>query len=120
VNADGLGGMIQFGARAEHVLGMEVLSIGRSADSKDDCLMELSGRYLFLHVALRGGWIWVSACGMDEGDQPEFLFNVGDGPAGWTTVSKFVQALERSGLKSLQERPIQLGEPGSPDCFAIS
>ena len=35
------------------------------------------------------------------------------------TVSKFVQALERRGLKSLKERPIQLGEPGSPDCFAI-
>jgi hypothetical protein len=56
---------------------------------------------------------------MDEGDQPGFLFNVGDGPAGWLTVSKFVQALERSGIKSLKKRPIQLGEPGSPDCFAI-
>jgi hypothetical protein len=99
---------------------MEVMSIGRSAESKDDCLMELSGRQLLVQVALRGGWVWVSACGLDEAASPELLFNVGDGASGWATVSKFVQALERSGRKSLQERPIQLGTPGSRDCFVIS
>ena len=119
MSPDGLGGMIRFGAWAESVLGIEVMSIGRSADSKDDCVMELSGRQLFVCVALRGGWIWVSACGMDEADSPELLFNVGDGPEGWQTVSKFVQALERSGITSLTPKPIELGEPGSPDCFVI-
>jgi hypothetical protein len=51
--------------------------------------------------------------------EPQFLFNIGDGPTGWTTIRRFLQALERSGLKSLRSRPIQLGEPGSPDCFVI-
>ena len=120
MSPDGLGGMIQFGAWAEVALGMEVMSIGRAADSKDDCLMELSGRQLFMHIALRGGWIWVSACGMDEADSPEFLFNVGDGVSGWATVSKFVHALERSGLTSLRAKPIELGTPGSSDWWVIA
>jgi hypothetical protein len=119
MNPDGLGGLIKFGAWAENVLGMEVMSIGRSADSKDDCVMELTGAQLLVRVALRGGWIWVSAGGMDEGEPPQFLFNAGDGPAGWVSVSKFVQALERSGIRSLKERPIQLGEIGL-DCFVIA
>jgi hypothetical protein len=60
----------------------------------------------------------VSGGSLDEAElQP--IFNVGDGPAGWTTVRKFVQALERSGIKSLKERPISIGEVGSIDAFVI-
>ena len=94
---------------------MEVLSLGPSAQNaitKEDCVLEVSGRQLFLRITLRGTWVWLYACGMDEGEQPQLIFNVGDGPQGWTTVRKFVLALERSGVKSLRTRPIQLGQVG--------
>jgi hypothetical protein len=111
--------MVRSGLWCEHVLGTEVLSIDRAALAKEDCVMELAGRSLSVRVALRGGWIWVSACSMDEADQPELLFNIGDGPEGWTTVRRFVAALERSGIRSLHPRPLQIGETGSPDSFVI-
>ena len=111
--------MVRTGAWLDSVVGTEVLSIGRSAIAQDDCVMELCGSQLLIKIALRGGWIWVSACGMDEADQPELIFNIGDGREGWVTVRRFIQALERSGIKSLRERPIEIGEPGSSDSFVI-
>ena len=93
----------------ERVLGTEVLSIGRAALAQEDCVMELVGAQLYYRVALRGGWIWVGAAGLDEGDLPP-LFNIGDGPSGWVTLRRFIQALERSGITSLRERPVQIGE----------
>jgi hypothetical protein len=68
-----------------------------------------TGRELFVRITLQGTWIWIFATGMDEGEPPQFLFNVGDGPAGWVTVRRFVAALERSGIKSLRQRPVELG-----------
>jgi hypothetical protein len=41
------------------------------------------------------------------------------GPEGWTTVRRFTAALERSGITSLRERPIKIGDSG-PDGFVIS
>jgi hypothetical protein len=49
---------------------------------------------------------------------PEALFNIGETQEGWTTVRRFVRALENSGLKSLRERPIRIGETG-PDAYTI-
>ena len=103
----------------ERVVGLEVLYIGRPANSKIDCLVDLSGSQLFYRVAMRGNWLWLYGCGMDEPDQLEFLYNCGDGPSGWSLTRRFIQALERSGIKSLKERPIQLGEVGSVDAFVI-
>jgi hypothetical protein len=60
----------------------------------------------------------VAADSLDEGEPPQSLFNVGDTPAGWTDVRRFVQALERSGVTSLRERPIRIGESG-PDSYVI-
>lgn len=62
----GLGGMVRSAAWLDAVAGLEVLSIGRSAITREDCAMELSGSQLLIRVALRGSWIWVSACGLDE------------------------------------------------------
>ena len=99
---------------------MEVISIGRAAiNMVEDCVMELSGRSLSVRVALRGGWVWVYACGMDEADQPELLFNIGDGPEGWVTIRRFLMALERSGVTSLREKPIHIGAETGEDSFTI-
>jgi hypothetical protein len=58
--------------------------------------------------------------GQDESsDQLQFLFNTGDGPSGWSVTRRFIQALERSGIQSLKERPISIGEVGSIDAFVI-
>jgi hypothetical protein len=111
-------GLVRSAAWLDTVVGVEPLSIGRSPFGKDDCAAEFVGTQLLVHVALRGGWIWVSACGMDEADQPELLFNVADGVEGWVTVRRFIMALERSGIKSLKERPIRIGEGGA-DSFVI-
>jgi len=80
--------------------------------------MEMSGRSLFYWIAIRATWIWVSVGGLDEAT--EFLFNIGDGALGWTTVRRFVAALERSGIKSLHPRPIHVGTETGRDSFTIS
>ena len=81
--------------------------------------MELARGQLLTRISLRGGWVWVGVGDLDGGE-PEPLFNTGDGPAGWVTVRNFVQALERSGLASSKERPVQIGEPASPDAWLIA
>jgi hypothetical protein len=98
---------------------MEVVSIGRSAIAKEDCAIGLAGRQLFVRITLRGGWVWLYACSMNE-PEPQLIFNVGDTPSGWTTARKFAQALERSGVKSLRERPVEIGEPGSANSLVIA
>lgn len=70
-------------------------------------------------MALPSAWLTVSACSMDEADQPELLFNIGDSPQGWADVRRFVQTLERSGLKSLRERPIRIGAESGPNAWVI-
>jgi hypothetical protein len=115
----GIAGQVRTAAWCEHVLGAEEASLGRPACAKEDCVLELCGRALFYWIALRDGWIWVSVCELDgAAERPEFLFNTGDGP-GWTNVRRLVQALERSGITSLKERPIHIGE-GGPDSFVIA
>jgi hypothetical protein len=115
----GIGGMVNSAAWLDATVGMEVLSIGRSAIDREDCVLELCGSQMLVRVAIQGTWIWIAVGSLDEASSPEPLFNVADGPQGWTTVRAFVAALERSGIKSLRERPVQLGEVGSPDCFVI-
>ena len=112
--------MVRSAVWLEDRLGVEVLSIGRSACGKEDCALELVGSQLLVRVTLQGGWIWVHAGSLDEGEAPELLFNVGDGHEGWTTARKFVMALERSGIRSLKERPIHLGNDSGPDAWTIA
>ena len=81
--------------------------------------MKVCGKWLAFRIALRGGWVWLSACPMDSASEPELLLNVGDGEAGWKTVCRLVLALERSGISSL-ERPIELGGGSAPDGWVIA
>jgi hypothetical protein len=60
-------------------------------------------------ISLQGGWLWLSACGLDEGGGPEPICNLPDTSQGWAEARKFMRALENSGLKSLHPRPIQIG-----------
>ena len=113
-----IAGLVKSGAWLSNLLDLEVLSCGRPADSPCDCTLELAGASLFYRISLRGGWIWICGGSLDEG-YPELLFNIGDGPEGWIVVRRFVVALERSGITSLRERPVQIGEVGTRDCFVI-
>jgi hypothetical protein len=115
----GVAGMVRSGLWIERNATIEVLSIGRPALSRDDCVMELAGRQLLLHIALRGTWIWLSVASLDSGESPELLCNFGDGPRGWSNLRRLVLALERSGLRSLQPRPVRIGDTG-PDAYVIS
>jgi hypothetical protein len=116
----GVGGLVRTGAWLDSVCGMEVLSIGRSAIDKEDCVLELCGTQLLIRVALQGGWVWIAASSLDQGEPPEPICNFGDTPQGWIDVRRLVAALERSGIQSLQPRPVVIGSPGSKDCFVIA
>ena len=113
MSSSGIGAMVFAGAWLETKLGADVLSIGRSADNAtEDCVLELCGKWFAYRIALRGGWIWLSACLMDKGDAVQHLLSVGDGPEGWRTICRLVAALERNELKSLT-RPIEAGSGNS-------
>jgi hypothetical protein len=49
---------------------------------------------------------------MDSGEPLESLFSIGDTKEGWPVVCRFLMALERSGLASLKEKPIEIGGEG--------
>ena len=115
----GISGLVRSAAWLDYTAGMEVLFIGRSADGPEDCALELCGSQLLVRVTIQGGWLWVHVGSLDKAERPELLFNVGDGHDGWTTVRRFIMALERSGVRSLKERPIRIGE-GGPNSFTIA
>jgi len=114
----GVGGMVRSAAWLDCVVGLEVLSIGRSATDREDCVLELCGSQLLIRVALQGGWVWLAVCSLDEGEPPEPICNFSDTPQGWIDVRRLVAALERSGVRSLRERPIVIGQPGQPDSYS--
>jgi hypothetical protein len=121
VQDQGIAGMVKSAVWFENTLGMEVLTLGRTAEDTlagEDCVMELAGAQLYYRLSLRGTWLWVRAAGLDESDMPS-LFNLPDGPGGWTDLRRFVQSLERSGIRALHPRPIYIGE-GGPDSFVIA
>jgi hypothetical protein len=115
----GVSGMLRSALWLDSVVGLEVLNIGRPAQGREDCVLELCGSQLHIRAALKGGWIWVSAASLDAGESTEPICNFPDSPTGWCDVRRLIAALERSGIKSLDPRPIKIGESGSPDCYVI-
>ena len=105
----------------ERVAGIFPESVCRGGlDRKDMYSLQASGRHLSYTLKTDGGWIFLSVQPMDTGDPPEILLITVDGPLGWQTSCNLVRALERSGISKLQPRPLELGEPGSKDCWVIS
>ena len=85
--------MVRTATWADRNCGIEVLSIGRQVGAIEDCVLEAVGSQLGYRISLRGGRVWFSAGGLDEGD-PQALFSVGDTPENWASVRQFLRALE--------------------------
>jgi hypothetical protein len=102
-------------------LGMVVLSIGREALARrDSCTLVATGKWLAFHITLDGGWIWLSAQLMDQGDEPAALLTVGDGSQGWRTICRLIAALERNKIKTLGPRPLEIQDgPGGINTWVI-
>ena len=112
--------MVRAALWLETKAGLETLAIGREGCAPaHSCTLEMSGRHLFYSLLLDGGFLFLSAQPMDLGDCLERLVTVADGPEGWQTICRLVAALERSGLRSLTPKPIELGTPGMPDSWVI-
>jgi hypothetical protein len=78
----------------------------------------MSGKWLAYHVTLDNGWLFLKVQLMDRGDPPELILTVADNAENWRAVYKIIRKLEEHEIQSLQ-KPIELGEPGSPDSWAI-
>lgn len=111
MSPDGIGGMVQLGARAESELNMLALSLGRSAISDVDCAMELAGRHLLFTLTLRGGQIYTAAALLDDIAGPQTLLRCPDTAQGWATIHRLIAAMETHAVKSLT-CPIEVGTPG--------
>jgi hypothetical protein len=115
----GIPGMLRTALWLDSVCGLEILNIGRPALCPADCVLEIVGSQLHIVAALKGSWIWLSAGSLDAGESTDPICNFPDSAKGWCEVRRLVQALERSGIRSLHPRPLKIGESGSPDCYVI-
>jgi hypothetical protein len=115
----GIPAMVRAAVWLDATVGLEILGIGRAATERADCTLEIAGSQLLIRISLQGGWIWISAGSLDEGEPPQPLFNLADTAQGWADVRKFVRALENSGLKSLQPRPLRIGAATGPNAWVI-
>ncbi len=114
-DSSGVVAMIKTALWCDQTLGLEILSIGRITGlERYECALEMSGRFLSYLIYIDGGFIFVSTPqDMDSGEEPQQpLFSIGDTAEGWDTTCRFLMALERSGLTSLKERPIEIREGG--------
>ena len=118
----GIGAMLRMALWCDETLGLEILSVGRcSGLERYECAVEMTGKYLAYSIVLDGGWIFVSTPqSMDSGEEQQTpLFSIGDTSEGWRTTCRFLMAIERSGLTSLKEKPIQIGD-GGKDSWLIA
>ena len=117
----GIEAMVGTGFWLERVAGTETLSLGHSAFSRAECETELAGQSFMYWLSLRGGFLFVSVRELDNASaDPDDFFSVGDTAENWAGVRRFIAALERSGLTTLEPRPIHLGSGEGPNSFTIA
>jgi hypothetical protein len=105
----------------QDVLGLEAVGINRPALARQ-CFFqtELFGQHLWYGIYLDGGWAHLHVEGYDQVDaRDKPLLTIADGAEGLRTICQLVAALERSGVKEIR-LPLQVGEPGHPDCWTIA
>ena len=100
--------------------GAMALNIGRHAIApEENCRLEAAGAHLLYCIVLDGaGGLSLSVVPLDSPAPPDLLLRAVDDPAGWDTLRRLCGALEQHGIKSVRERPLEIGPPG-PDCFVI-
>ena len=118
----GISRLMHAAAFLENRLGLETLKIAHEGLAAKDCwFMETADRHLLYNIVIDGGFIFFSVQGLDSGQPLESLLTIGETVPGWRTVCSLITSLENSGLKSLDKRPIELGEIGSNEgSFVIS
>jgi hypothetical protein len=103
--------------------GAMALSIGRNAIApEENCRLEAAGAHLLYCIVLDGaGSLSLSVAPLDSPAPPDLLLRTVDDAPGWDTLRRLCAALERHGVKSVsvQERRLEVGEPGDPDSFVI-
>jgi hypothetical protein len=105
----GIPAMMGFALWSESELALDIVQIGRAGlDPAESCTLTMTGRWFAYEVRIDGGWVFVGVESMDSADGVERLFRVADTTNGWETVQRFCMALESSGLRSLQPRPLDI------------
>jgi hypothetical protein len=106
----GIGAQLRLALFAESELNLAIESFGRGGlDRAESCTLIMTGAAFLYEIKIDDGYIFVAVALMDNADEPERLFVIGDTTNGWQTVQSFCMALESSGLRSLQPRPCDIG-----------
>jgi hypothetical protein len=106
----------------ERTLALETVPINRPATARRWFFqLEAFGERLRYNLWTDGGYLFFQAAGLDQAcDEPSKpLLMVAAGAKGFETCSKLIASLERSGVREIK-LPMQVGEPGMPDCWVIA
>jgi hypothetical protein len=119
----GIAAMVECAGKLGQQLAIETLSCGRDGLApKNSCFLELCGANVFYSIKLDNDWLSLSIQLMDDpSDSLELLMTFGDNPGNWKEVYRLVCAIEKSGITTLQPRPLEIGdEDGGPHSWVIS
>ena len=117
---NGLSALVRLGASIELDSDLQTISIGCQENSfTGNYELQTAGKFLLYVVSIQGTAVLVAASLLDSTDPPQVLLKTQDVEAGWELIFRFVSALEKYEVRSLQ-RPILVGEPGQPDAWVIA
>jgi hypothetical protein len=98
---------------------MTILTIGRSGlDPEDSCTLEVFGKHLYFAIVVADEKLTLLAQALDCVDPPEVLVTLPDDVESFKTLTRLLRGLERNDVTSLN-RPIEVGEAGSPESWVI-